>query len=145
MNMERELIAEKISEWIIPESCNGNKDAEAYLKRVFYIVRKLDDLQDEDFKVEKEELIRAYFFLFADLATNKFYLQHQAMLSSLHAWQDSNIWAGDPDQNKRLYAHVIRDFICELFILVAYLCGGEKLMRGISLKIREAFLKDPEF
>ena len=147
VNSERELLSKIIQEEIIPSCCNGNKAAEAYLKRMFFIVRLLDDIQDEDYKVEKSDIIKGYFLLLGDIATNKFYKEHQDMLIAIHivsfnAWQDSNSWENDISKTKRLYAHVIRDYICELFSLVAYLNGGEKLMRKVSIKIRSAFVKE---
>jgi len=143
---ETERLAKKIYDEIIPASCNGNKSAEGYLRRVFFIVRLVDDLQDGDVAVSKEDITKAFFILIADLPNNDFYKKYADVLMGVHivsfnAWQDANLWEKDKNDLKRIYAHVLRDYICELFALVAYLTGGRKLMREISLKVREVFLK----
>lgn len=145
--LQRNIHAEIILNQLIPKCCNGNADAHGYLKKIFFIVRNIDDLQDEDTLVKKEDLMRGYFYALADFTYNPFYRKHQELLTGIqtiafNAWEDSNIWSEDTNPTKRLYAHVIRDYIIELFILVAYLTGGRKLMREVSLMAREIFLED---
>lgn len=144
---ERNFIGKKLTSEIIPLSCNGNKSAEAYLKRVFFIVRLVDDFHDGDIEIKKEDILKAIFILIGELPGNKFYKEHADTLTGIHiigfnAWQDANEWEKDDDELKRMYAHVIRDFICEVFSLVAFLTGGEKKMKETSLKVRELFLKE---
>jgi len=147
IHLERETLSKKINEEIIPSCCNGNRDAEAYLKRVFFVVRMLDDIYDEDVEVEKSDILKGFFLWLADIASNRFYKEYQEMLTAIHivsfnAWQDANEWEKTDDELKKLYAHVTRDYICELFILTAYLTGGSKLMRKVSLEVRTLFLKE---
>lgn len=144
---ERNRIAEKITGEIIPACCNGDQAAEAYLKRVFYVVRVMDDYYDGDVKIEKEDMARIIFILIGELPHNSFYKEHADTLTALHivgfnAWQDANKWEKEDDELKKMYAHVIRDFICELFAMVAFLTGGQKSMKETSLKVREFFLKE---
>lgn len=144
---ERNYTSRKITEEIIPACCNGNKAAQAYLNRIFYIVRLVDDFYDRDVRVEREDVLKAFFMLTAELPSNNFYKEHIDGLTAIHiigfnAWQDANEWEQEDDELKRLYAHVNRDFICELFSMVAFLTGGRKLMKEISLRVREFFLKE---
>ncbi len=143
----RKYISEKLTEEIIPACSNGNKSAEAYLNRIFFVVRTLDDLYDGDVKVANEDMAKAFFIVGAELYYNPFFKEHIDTLMGLHvvgfnAWKDANEWEKSDDAIKNIYAHVIRDFICELFPLVAFLTGGTKSMNEISLKIRDFFLKE---
>jgi len=139
-------IAERLTNEIIPSCCNGNKSAEAYLKRIFFVVRTLDDLYDGDVKVEREDIGKAFSILGMELHYNSFFKENIDTLMALHiigfnAWQDASEWEKSADAQKRIYAHVIRDFVCELFPMVAFLTGGIKSMKRESLKVREFFLK----
>ena len=143
----RNYIKEKLTDEIIPACCNGNKQAEAYLKRIFFVIRTLDDLYDGDVKVAKEDIAKAFFIMGAELHYNKFYKEHLDTLNAIHiigfnAWQDANEWENSEEGLKRIYAHVIRDFVCELLPMVAFLTGGTKAMRKISQSVRSLFLKD---
>ena len=146
---ERKHIAEQLNNVLIPACCSGDKSAEAYLKRVFFVVRMIDDLQDGDTPVNKNDIIKGFMMTIADLPNNTFYKKHADMLNGIHlisfnAWRDSNAWEQSDDPSKKMYAHVLRDYICELFVLVAFLTGGEKLMHEVSLQMREMFLKKME-
>jgi len=143
----RKYITEKLTDDIIPTCCNGNKSAEAYLKRIFFVVRTLDDLYDGDVKVANEDMAKAFFIVGAELYYNNFFKEHIDTLMGIHvvgfnAWKNANEWQKSDDALKKIYAHVIRDFICELFPLVAFLTGGTKSMNEMSLKIRDFFLKE---
>jgi len=142
----RMYIASRLAEEIIPACCNGNKSAEAYLKRIFFVVRTLDDLYDRDVNVEREDIGKAFFIVGVELHYNDFFKENIDALMALHivgfnAWQDASQWENSIDAQKRIYAHVIRDFVCELFPMVAFLTGGTKSMKRESLKVREFFLK----
>jgi len=143
----RRKLSKSIWKEVIPLCANENKDAENYLKQIFYITRMIDDVYDEDFPVQKDEIIRGYFYLMAEIPHNPFYQKHSAALNAVHllgfnAWQNSNNWYESDDRTKKLYAHVLRDFVCEVFILVAYLTGGEESMQKANVKVRELFLKE---
>lgn len=146
---ERNFISESIEQRIIPKCCNGNKAAEAYLRRVFFIVRMADDFFDEDVEIQKENIFKALFVLLGELPTNQFYKENIDILTGIHimafnAWQDANTWEKDSSELKQMYAHVIRDMICELFAMVGFLTGGQQLMKETSLMVREIFLKEME-
>ena len=145
----RKHISEKLTNEIIPACCNGNKSAEAYLNRLFFVVRTLDDLYDGDFEVNKEDIAKAFFIVGGELYFNSFFKENIDTLMGLqivgfNAWKNANEWEKSDNELKRIYAHVIRDFICELFSMVAFLTGGTKSMNEMSLKIRGVFLKELE-
>jgi hypothetical protein len=147
MEATRNDLKQKIYKELIPLCCNGNKDAEEYLRRLFFIVRTMDDVYDEDKKVGKDDIIDSFFLFFGDIATNKFYQEHQEKLTAIHivafnAWQDANDWEKDTDSLKQLYAHVLRDYVCDVFAFTAYLTGGRHSMRKLSPIVRTAFLKE---
>lgn len=143
----RKHISEKLTNEIIPACCNGNKSAEAYLNRIFFVVRTLDDLYDGDVEVKKEDIAKAFFIVGGELYYNSFFKENIETLMGLqivgfNAWKDANVWEKSDNELKRIYAHVIRDFICELFSMVAFLTGGTKSMNEMSIKVREFFLKE---
>lgn len=142
---ERKDISTRIEE-IIPICCNGNKSAEDYLRKLFYVVRILDDLYDEDVEVNKKDLTRVFFIMGGELNQNSFFKENHDALTALqvtgfNAWEDANEWEKDDDISKREHSLIIKDFICELFAFVAFLTGGYKLMRKTSPIVRELFIK----
>jgi hypothetical protein len=144
-DIEREDIGKNLGV-IIPMCCNGNKDAEEYLRMVCFSVRIMDDAIDKDREIKEEDLYESYFYLFSGLASNLFYLQNIQALASVqtvafNAWMDATEWEKGNNEQRR-YASVIRDYINEICPLVAHLTGGYKLMREVSLVIRESFMKE---
>ena len=132
---------------IIPLCCNGNKHAERYLHDMAWVNRIIDDLFDDDVKVEKKDIERVFYVLAIEIPTNLFFMQNFQSLMAQHviiynSWMDSNRWEFDTDKTKRMYAHVLKDYIGELLPLVAFLTGGTQLMREISLKARALFIKE---
>lgn len=147
MDAIRQHFTHRLYKELIPLCCNGNVDAAEYLKRLFFIVRAIDDVWDGDRNTMKEDIVDAFFLFMADIACNLFYKQHQEKLTALNivafnAWQDANEWEKDSDSLKQLYAHVLRDYICDVLIYTAYLTGGRRHMRSISLQVRGAFVKE---
>jgi len=144
---EREELGKLITEKIIPLSCNNNKVAEAYLNRVFFVVRTLDDLYDGDVPVSKENISKAFFISIIDLNNNSFFRDNFEALNSIHligfnAWEEANKLENEGSNINKIYAHVMRDFICELFVLVAYITGGHENVKTVSALVRTSFIKN---
>lgn len=145
--LTREEIHQTIEETLIPLCAGENKAAQAYLKRLFFIVRKLDDLWDEDYIVSKADIAKSLFLALNELPANSFYQENYsaligAQVISFNAWMDANtMMEQDSNPTKAIYAHVLRDYICEIFPLVAYLTGGEAHMREVSPIVRKTFEK----
>lgn len=134
---------------LIELSANGNKDAKRYMYDFTYVVRIFDDLIDKDYPVSDKQIYRAFFIAMGDLWLNPFFVRNSRLLIPMHIMScntffDSNAWMNDKDKLKRIYAHVIKDFVNELFGMVAFLTGGYNHMRKISLKMREDLLEDLE-
>lgn len=125
----------------------GNKDAESYLLSLSYAMRIFDDLIDKDYPVSDKQICRAFFILMAELWLNPFFRRHAYLLIPLHiasynAFMESNLWAKSEDKLKKIYAHVMKDFVDEIFGMVAFLAGGYNHMREMSLKTKEIFLEE---
>lgn len=128
---------------------NGSAHAKYYLEQVNYAVETIDDLIDKDIQVKDERIFRTFFILFCELYSNPFFLSNLSLLVGVHiaaynAWMDANIWEKSGDELKKMYAHVIRDYICELCQVVAFITGGYQNMRKVSLVIRDALKEDYE-
>lgn len=132
---------------IIPLCCNGNNLAEKYLHDMAWVNRIIDDLFDKDVEVSKADIERVFYVLAIEIPTNPFYAQNFQALMAQHiiiynSWMDSNRWEFDKDKTKRIYAHVLKHYLIELLPLVAFMTGGTKLMREISIKARELFIEE---
>lgn len=143
---ERRMMDDKIDR-IMPVAANGNKNAERYLRDIAFIARKIDDLYDKDTEVGQEEIERLFYLLLIDLPTNPFYLANFQALITQHiviynAWMDANSWEHEEDLSKLRASMIMRDYVGEIIPLVAFLTGGSKSMREISLTSRELFLKE---
>lgn len=131
---------------IIKLCTNGNEYAEKYLSDIAHVSRVFDDLIDKDYPVSSEQICRAFFNLLGGLWLNPFFIANAQTLIPLHiasynAFMDSNEWA-DKDRIRRLYAHVMKDYINELMGVVAFLTGGYNHMRECCLKVKEIFLEE---
>jgi hypothetical protein len=138
---------DKKIDYIIPKACKGDKFAQKYMYDIAFVARKMDDLYDGDYEVSKKELEQLFYLLLVDIPTNPFFLKNFQLLIGQHvivynAWVHSNLWIDDNDDTKRIYAHVLRDYIGELVPLVAFLTGGTENMNKISLEARKLFLKE---
>lgn len=143
---ERRITGDNVNK-LIPLACNGNKHAEKYLASIAWATRIIDDLYDKDVQVKREDIEKLFYILLIEIPTNPFFLQNFQSLISQHiviynAWIDSNKWQEELNVTKRLYAHVVRDYIGELVPFIAFLTGGSESMRKISLVARETFMKE---
>lgn len=143
---ERDDVDDRIN-YIVPKTCNGDVFAEKYLYHISYVSRKIDDLYDGDNEVTKEEIDRLFYLLLVDIPSNPFVIKNFGVLLSQHliiynCWRHANLWNDDPDDTKRLYAYVIRDYMIELIPLVAFLTGGTENMNKIALEARSLFLSE---
>lgn len=137
----------KLIDYIVPKACNGDRFAEKYLRDIAFAARKIDDLYDGDFEVSQDEIERLFYVLLVDIPANPFFLKNFQSLISQHViiyngWRHANLWMDDQDDTKKMYAHVIRDYIGELIPLIAFLTGGSESMEKISLEARQLFLKE---
>ena len=131
---------------LVEEIVGDNHSAFDYLRMLCRITRTLDDVYDGDNpNLSQEEVLEVMEYLFIQLPTNSFYATNQDILLSQHlsmynGWMAANK-REDGDETDKIYAHVWRDNIFEVFPIVALLIGGPEHMKNISEKIRIMFKK----
>lgn len=131
----------------IEQAANGNEMATRYLWIIAQAARTLDDLVDRDRTVPNDKIVEVFHTLLVELNQNPFFIQNRLYLTglqqmALNAWLDANAWANSHDPLERLYAHVLRDLLNEMLPSVAYLTGGWRHARAVSLQIRQQFKKE---
>jgi hypothetical protein len=129
----------------IKEVVGDNLAAEEYLYSLAKAMRIIDDIYDEDYPVSKNQLIETIKTFIITIPMNSFYRKHQDLLLSHHitmwnTWYISNDLYKQGELDK-VYAHVIRDYCYEIFVLVALLTQGEKHMNKINKLIRNVIKK----
>lgn len=117
--------------------------ARAYLECICYAARLMDDAVDADHG--PVDFPRLFHVLLVELPANAFFQRNRDALIAMHsatlnAWQDADAWLAHQDI-RRQHALVLRDYLTELGLLVAYLVGGYEHRRQISLQVRELLLK----
>lgn len=122
-----------------------NIPAQEYLYSLAKAMRVIDDIYDEDYPVSKEEILEVIKTFIITIPMNSFYRKHQDLLLSHHitmwnTWSISNDLYTQGELDK-VYAHVIRDYCYEIFVLVALLTQGEKHMNKINKLIRNVIKK----
>ena len=129
----------------IKEVVGDNLAAEEYLYSLAKAMRIIDDIYDQDYPVSKNQLIETIKTFIITIPMNSFYRKHQDLLLSHHitmwnTWYISNDLYKQGELDK-VYAHVIRDYCYEIFVLVALLTQGEKHMNKINKLIRNVIRK----
>ena len=132
----------------IKEVVGDNLAAEEYLYSLAKAMRIIDDIYDQDYPVSKNQLIETIKTFIITIPMNSFYRKHQDLLLSHHitmwnTWYISNDLYKQGELDK-VYAHVIRDYCYEIFVLVALLTQGEEHMIKINKKIRNVIKKEIE-
>jgi len=131
---------------LMKEASGDNAGAFDYLFMIARITRVLDDVFDADREVSREDHLEILEYLFITLPTNSFYATNQDVLLSQHismfnAWAAANKWE-QGDELERIYAHVWRDTVHEVFPIVALLTQGHTQMRKVSDMVRTTFKKN---
>ena len=129
----------------IKEVVGDNLAAQEYLYSLAKAMRIIDDIYDQDYPVSKNQLIETIKTFIITIPMNSFYRKHQDLLLSHHitmwnTWYISNDLYKQGELDK-VYAHVIRDYCYEIFVLVALLTQGEKHMNKINKLIRNVIKK----
>ena len=131
----------------IKEVVGDNLAAEEYLYSLAKAMRIIDDIYDQDYPVSKNQLIETIKTFIITIPMNSFYRKHQDLLLSHHitmwnTWRISNVLDSQGDSLDKIYAHVLRDYCYEIFVLVALITQGEKHMIKINKKIRNVIKKE---
>ena len=132
-------------DYLINEACGDDQAAKEYLQLIAYFSRVTDDVADEPETVSQNQLMALIEILFIRIPSNLFYRKNQDLLFSQHvamwnAWEASN-FLNKGDFTDQIYAHVLRDYVNELFMIVALLTQGHDKMKEINGSIRGLFKK----
>ena len=145
---EWKKLAEKPDGWIqLGKLAAGeNQDAISYLMMMSYCIRVFDDLHDQDRPVTHEASLNAIKLLFAVIPSNPFYQQHIKTLSPIQAigweaWERANelcvLTCTD-----RVYAHVFREQIVDVYSAVALLTQGYEKMVEVRRELENFVFSD---
>jgi hypothetical protein len=132
--------------FMIDEVCGTDADAKEYLTLMAGLARIVDDIADDFEMLSQNTILAVVEILFIRIPGNSFYKKNQDLLFSQHlsmwnAWESSNVLdAGDVVD--KIYAHVLRDYINELYPIVALLTQGHDKMKETNGSIRSLFKKN---
>ncbi|TQE98719.1 MAG: hypothetical protein FKY71_12315 [Spiribacter salinus] len=102
-----------------------------------------DDVVDRDKVIPYEKTARVLFNAFTEVPINPFFERFKyqlipVLITGINAWLDSNELEKGT-QNDRVFSYVMRDYYMEIVPFVVYLTRGKKVMRQLSIEIREFF------
>lgn len=124
-----------------------DRNAIEYCRMMVEVVTLWDDLIDGDVRTE-EDINLVFRLLVFDIPMNPFFVAHQHILCPIHlsayrAWDDSNRMERclpGPDSNADLEkTFMLRAHLYDLFVMVAYLIGGDKWAKQVGPSIRRAY------
>ena len=130
---------------LLNKVCLKNRDAIDFIQRIGKVFRTWDNVWDGDKPYTKEDLDDNFAELAFGLNDNSFFRRYRAILTAQifiawNAWKDSNVWIESGDRHENVCAWIIRDYCNEIVMLCAYLVGGVKHTRRVSLEIRKEYL-----
>ncbi len=137
---ERKEVFEQTQD-LIDYICEDNTDAKEYLNLFLRCLRIIDDVQDEDHPVSKEDLLFVFEALLLRIPMNAFFVAHRDLLMSQHltiwnTWEISDVLRVQPEDFHRMYGQVLSGYSHELFPLIAFLVGGHHKMKEVNGLIR---------
>jgi hypothetical protein len=123
-------------------ACGGNANAILFVSCFHNYCHAVDDLIDGELPRTPEVLLEIL-MLANQLYSTQFYLENSNRLQPLIAlttntYADSVAWEKDGESWKQNIADVIRQCGNDIILAVAWIVGGYKHMRSISLDLREA-------
>jgi hypothetical protein len=126
-------------------AAGNNQDALNYLLQIGYCCRIIDNVYDQDRRYEIQDLLDVFELLFTRIPSNPFYQENIKTLQPFQnlgwcAWQQANrLCTGTPTE--RIYAHVYRGLVGELYPVVALLTQGYDAMIEIR-EFTESYFRD---
>ena len=132
--------------FMIDEVCENDAEAKEYLTLMAGLARAVDDIADNFEMLSHNTILAVVEILFIRIPSNSFYKKNQDILFSQHlsmwnAWEASNVLDGG-DVVDKINAHVLRDYINELYPIVALLTQGHDKMKETNGSIRSVFKKN---
>jgi len=125
------------------KAAGTNQDAFLYLVQIGYCARVIDNVLDGDKEVTVADLMDAFEVLCSRIPTNPFYVENIREVQPLQTlawegWKQSNELVKG-SQTDKIYAHVYRDIILELYPIVALLTQGYNAMIEVRNEMKEYF------
>jgi len=122
----------------------GDKNAVAFLHRLFEASQIADDFTDDDAVNKPETMSRLLHLLLVTIPTNPFYIANQAwllpvMVTGLQQWCASNEWAESEDENVQMFGYVYRESLEQVIGIVALLCGGDEHARSVVSDVNKFY------
>jgi hypothetical protein len=114
---------------------NGNKDAERFLLDFYSFYQMFDDLIDRDKEVSHDEALSTTIDFIGNISFNPFYQQWKQLLFGLLVSAAEREVSGNElsrDEKTKIQGDVVRCGCTELFLTVAFLCGGWDHMRKLK-------------
>lgn len=127
---------------VVVEIAKGDVAAEEFCAVMFYFIHTQDDLFDKDKEVSAIELARMNYYLISMLADNRFFQKHKATLlpviyASSMAWAASEGFVKNESPLYKLAAQVLKSQYQDIFLITAYLVGGQAHYEAMSAKYRD--------
>jgi hypothetical protein len=124
-------------------AAGNNKDALDYLIQLGYCCRIIDNVYDQDRRYDNQDLMDVFELLFTRIPSNPFYQENIKTLQPFQTlgwctWQQANHLCKGTN-TERIYAHVYRELIHELYPAVALLTQGYDEMIEVR-KFTETYL-----
>jgi hypothetical protein len=121
-------------------SC-GNKPAQDFCHAIFWWIHMLDDLFDKDTSVPPTAVSGISFNLICNVANNEFFQVNKTVLLptillASQAWADSEGFKKKESPLDKIAAQVMKSQHLDIYIHVAFLCGGLLHMNAMSEKYR---------
>lgn len=126
-------------------AAGDNQDALDYLLQIGYCCRIIDNVYDEDRPYEKQDLLDVFEILVSRIPSNPFYAENIKTLQPIQnigwcAWEQANRLCSGTDTQK-IYAHVYRGLVGELYPAVALLTQGYDAMIEVR-KFTETYFRN---
>jgi hypothetical protein len=115
-----------------------------YCAMIVEVVSLWDDLVDGDSRTE-EEINLVFRLLMFDIPMNSFFAAHKHILCPIHlcfyrAWADANTMERSPRSAADLEkTFMLRAQLYDLFVIVAFLIGGDEWAQAIGPSIRRTY------
>jgi len=127
---------------VFEDITKGNQSALHFCQTFLHFVHMVDDLVDRDIQVPADAVSGICFNLMSMLATNEFFQEYKSVLLptimvSSQAWACSERFKKRDNLLDKVAAQVLKSEYQNVFLQVAYICGGQAHFIEMAQKYRE--------
>tara|TARA_R100000458_G_C8240015_1_gene219348 strand:+ start:388 stop:843 length:456 start_codon:yes stop_codon:yes gene_type:complete len=127
----------------ITRICGNNAYAKEYIYDLLYVLGIWDNLYDQDYPVELEQILKAFELIYIKIPTNPFFNKHRDVLLTHHI-ATYNTWLAANEneygtETDKMYAHVWKEQINEILPTIALILNGYESMIDVSNELRTLF------